>query len=331
VTSRLSPDAWEAFLARHPDAHLLQSAAWGDLKTHYGWEPVRVAAGDAGAQILVRRLPFGLRLAYVPRGPVGGWLPSLMANLREAATQAGAFVLKVEPDAPDGESIEAELQRHGFQPSPHTVQPRRTLVVDLRGSEDELLARMHSKTRYNIRLAERRAVVVRPSKDLAAFSDLLRRTADRDEFSVHSPDYYRRSYDAFHPRVECELLIAEKDGRPLAGLMVFARGRRAWYFYGASADEDRSSMPTYLLQWEAMRWARGHGCESYDLWGVPDEPEALLEAEFTRRHDGLWGVYRFKRGFGGELRRTVGAWDFPLQPGIYAAYRILAGRLKGLA
>jgi Uncharacterized protein involved in methicillin resistance len=88
---------------------------------------------------------------------------------------------------------------------------------------------------------------------------------------------------------------------------VFARGRRAWYVYGASNDQERNRMPTYLLQWEAMRWARARGAEEYDLWGVPDADEETLEAHFTERSDGLWGVYRFKRGFGGQVKRAAQA------------------------
>jgi lipid II:glycine glycyltransferase (peptidoglycan interpeptide bridge formation enzyme) len=123
--------------------------------------------------------------------------------------------------------------------------------------------------------------------------------------------------------------VAEHDGRPLAALMVFARGSTAWYFYGASSSDGRNLMPTYALQWQAMRWARARGCSRYDLWGVPDEPESVLESEFTRRQDGLWGVYRFKRGFGGRLARTTGAWDLVLRPGLYRLYGFAARRLRG--
>ncbi len=118
-----------------------------------------------------------------------------------------------------------------------------------------------------------------------------------------------------------ELLAAEYEGKPLAALMVFARGKRAWYMYGASTNEERNRMPTYLLQWEAMRWARAKGCTEYDLWGVPDADEGTLEAHFMSRHDGLWGVYRFKRCFGGEIRRAAQAVDRVYKPFLYALYR----------
>jgi lipid II:glycine glycyltransferase (peptidoglycan interpeptide bridge formation enzyme) len=145
-------------------------------------------------------------------------------------------------------------------------------------------------------------------------------TADRDRFGLHSLEYYRCAYELFHPTGMCELLVAEYEGRPLAALMVFARGRRAWYFYGASTDEERNRMPTYLLQWEAIKWAKARGCEEYDLWGVPDEDETTLEADFENRQDGLWGVYRFKRGFGGELKRAAQAMDRVHNPLLHWAY-----------
>ncbi len=117
------------------------------------------------------------------------------------------------------------------------------------------------------------------------------------------------------------ILTADFDGAPVAALMVFAFGERAWYFYGASSDRHREHMPTYLLQWEAMRWARQRGCLEYDLWGVPDADEAELENDFLQRSDGLWGVYRFKRGFGGSLRRSLGPWQRVYNPLLYLLYR----------
>lgn len=322
MTPTLTAADWAAFLADHPDAHLLQTTAWGDLKASFGWQVVRLAADGAGAQVLLRRLPLGLRLAYLPKGPVGPPSPGLLQALDEACRARGAFLLKVEPDEEDSAEASARWRGAGFLPSPHAIQPVRTLLVSLEGEEDSLLARMHPKTRYNIRLAGRKGVTVRPWEDVEAFAAMLAETARRNRFGAHAPAYYRRAYDLFHPHGACELLVAEYRGEPLAALMVFAHGPRAWYFYGASTERERQRMPTYLLQWEAMRWARARGCRTYDLWGVPDADRERLEAEFTRRRDGLWGVYRFKRGFGGDLVRWTGAWDRPYHPAAYRLYRL---------
>jgi len=207
-----------------------------------------------------------------------------------------------------------------FIPSLYNIQPPRTLIVDIRGDEDQILARMKQKCRYNIRLAEKKGVTVRAWDDLNSFYEMMQLTGSRDRFGVHSLAYYRRAYELFHPAGMCELLVAEFEDQPLAALMVFARGARAWYVYGASTDEDRNRMPTYLLQWEAIRWARLRGCEEYDLWGVPDEEQRTLEANFENRSDGLWGVYRFKRGFGGELKRAAQAMDRVYNPVLFRFY-----------
>ena len=155
----------------------------------------------------------------------------------------------------------------------------------------------------------------------------MQTTGGRDGFGVHSAKYYERAYSLFHPAGMAELLLAEYEGKPLAALMVFSRGKRSWYLYGASSDEERNRMPAYLLQWEAIRWARSRGAEEYDLWGIPDENEEALESQFESRHEGLWGVYRFKRGFGGEIRRATPAMDKIYNPIFYRLYRWrMAGR-----
>jgi peptidoglycan pentaglycine glycine transferase (the first glycine) len=297
------------------------------LKSRFGWSCRHVVDGAVGAQVLFRRLPLGLTLGYVPKGPLGAWLPQLQPALDQACHAQNAFALKVEPDQPWSEEAAARMAEAGYRPSPQSVQPPRTLVVSLEGSEQAILGRMSQKTRYNIRLAGRHQVVVKPWRDLEAFGAMMAATGRRDGFSPHSAEYYRTVFQAFNPRGMCELLCAEFEGKVLAAVMVFASGRRAYYFYGASTDSERQRMPTYLLQWEAMRWARNRGCTTYDLWGVPDADLAILEADFARRRDGLWGVYRFKRGFGGQLIRSMGAWDKIYSPLPYAAYRLALKRM----
>jgi lipid II:glycine glycyltransferase (peptidoglycan interpeptide bridge formation enzyme) len=179
---------------------------------------------------------------------------------------------------------------------------------------------MKQKTRYNIRLAEKKGVTVRIWDDLEAFHKMMLGTGSRDGFGVHSFEYYKRAYELMQPKRMCEILLAEYDGKSLAALFVARYGNHAYYLYGASTDEERNRMPTYLLQWEAMKWAKSHDCTEYDLWGVPDEDEATLEQNFEKRNDGLWGVYRFKRGFGGELKRAVQAMDRVYNPLLYWAY-----------
>jgi lipid II:glycine glycyltransferase (peptidoglycan interpeptide bridge formation enzyme) len=329
--------AWDAFAAAQPHPHLLQTAAWGQLKAAFGWTPEAVRAGEAGALVLFRRLPLSFSLAYVPRGPLASrrepeTLRALVAALDPLCRARRAIFLKWEPDWPDEPAAHELLNGLGFRPSPHPVQPRRSLVVDLSGREAEVLGRMKQKTRYNIGLAGKKGVTARAAagpSDLDRFTALMQVTSARDGFAVHAPEYYRRAYDLFHPAGGCEVLLAEFEGQLLAAVMAFACGGRAWYLYGASSDHERQRMAPYLAQWAAMRWARARGAACYDLWGVPDADEAALEAGFEQRRDGLWGVYRFKRGFGGRLVRTIGAWDRVYNPLLYRAYRLYIQR-RGL-
>jgi lipid II:glycine glycyltransferase (peptidoglycan interpeptide bridge formation enzyme) len=169
---------------------------------------------------------------------------------------------------------------------------------------------MKSKTRYNIRLSAKKGVTVRQGteKDLPIFNQLMLVTGQRDGFGVHAPVYYKAFWEIFAPE-QAALFIAEFEERPLAAIIVSAVGKKAVYLYGASSNEERQRMPSYAVQWAAIQWAKERGCTEYDLWGIPDAEPDELEANFTQRSDGLWGVYRFKRGFGGQLKRTIGATD----------------------
>ena len=324
---------WDGLVAATPGGHVLQSWAWGELKSRFGWNVHRLVAASSGAQVLYRSLPAGLgTIAYVPKGPVADLsaaaaLQGLVDAIHPLAKQRRAICLKIEPNVKDTASVAERLQALGFRRSPQTIQPRRTLVVNLEGEPDDLLRRMKSKTRYNIRLAGRRGVTVRPGNqaDLPAFYQLMEVTGQRDAFGIHSYAYYEAAHHLFVPTGQGQLLLAEHEGQILAGLVVLALGETACYMYGASSDDGRNQMPTYLLQWEAMLWAKERGCRLYDLWGVPDEEEATLEEQFTQRSDGLWGVYRFKRGFGGRLVRATGAWDLVYAPARYRLYSLAIG------
>ena len=312
---------WNEFLNKYPQAHLLQQSAWGEVKAAFGWQPIWIRSGEVGAQVLFRSLPLGYTLAYIPKGPVGKDWDKLWPEIDLACKTRNAVFLKVEQDSWEGAGI--DLSNHGFNLSKHAIQPQRTVTIDISGEEEEILKRMKQKTRYNIRLAGKKGVTVKESNDVSIFSKMMDVTGMRDEFGVHSQPYYQKVFNKFSTDGKVTMLIAEYQGKPLAGIMVFASGNRAWYFYGASTNEERNRMPTYLLQWEAMLWAKKQACTEYDLWGVPDEDLETLEAEFKIQNKGLWGVYRFKRGFGGELKRADNPYDRVYKPLIYLAYKLM--------
>jgi lipid II:glycine glycyltransferase (peptidoglycan interpeptide bridge formation enzyme) len=311
---------WNQFLSSHPNVHLLQTGEWGELKSAFGWKPVRIVSGNGGVQILFRTLPLGFTIGYIPKANPK---ESLWTEIDSACKQNRAIFLKLEPDLWYDQRL--DTSHLALRTSLHNIQPPRTIIVDISGSEEIVLSRMKQKTRYNIRLAEKKGVTVRAWDDLESFHKMMLVTGKRDGFGVHSYEYYKRAYELMHPKQMCEILLAEYDAKPLAALFVARNGNHAYYLYGASTDEERNRMPTYLLQWEAMKWAKLYGSEEYDLWGVPDEDEATLEANFEARHDGLWGIYRFKRGFGGELKRAVQAMDRVYNPVLYWAYLRFVG------
>ncbi len=352
-----TPAEWDAFIGAHPRAHVLQQWAWGDLKAAFGWQAERVAVRSddgqigAAAQVLFRRLPFRLgTMAYLAMGPLISQqlsvnIQQIEDKLWKAIDQSSgnhhAAFLKWEPGIfasnsnGNGEALSVLSTQYsalpsGFRPSPQTVQPPNTVMIDISGDEEKILARMNQGTRRKIRQSLKNGITYREGTkaDVAIFTGMMNTTGERNEFGVHEPAYYQKVYDLFVPQGDAALILAEHEGDPLAGIMVFAKGQTAWYLYGASSNIKRNLMGAYGIQWAAIQWAKAKGCTEYDMWGIPDEDEATLEAQFESRSDGLWGVYGFKRGWGGQVVRSLGAWDKVYNPVIYAAYQ-LALRARG--
>ncbi len=334
---------WDAFVNAHPRGHVLQQSAWAELKSAYGWSAARTAlsVGDqivAGAQILFRRIPFKLgTMAYLPMGfylaPLYANDPAVISQLWRAvdglAKRHRAAFLKYEPgfylDEP-----QPDFAAQGLVKSAQTIQPPNTILIDISGDEETIMARMNQGTRRKIRQSLKndvRCYEASPA-DVDKFTRLMQLTGERNEFGVHEAGYYQLAYKLFVPE-DAALILAEHEGDVLAGIMVFAKGKSAWYLYGASSNEKRNLMASYGVQWYAIQWAKKRGCVYYDMWGIPDESEATLEAQFETRSDGLWGVYGFKRGWGGRVVRSAGAWDKVYNPLIYAAYQWAIKRRGG--
>jgi len=316
-----SLDQWNDYIQSHPDTHLLQTGSWGELKSSFGWKPVRLISGDGGVQILFKSIPGGFSVGYIPKGPVGKINDDLIREIDRVCRENRAIFIKMEPYEWEGREQTKGLKEKGWQPS-KTIQPRRTILLSLEKSEEEILAGMKQKTRYNIRLAEKKGITVKSSNDIDTFHKMMIITGQRDGIGAHAQSYFQRAYDLFHANGQCDLLFACYEANPIAAIMVFSVGKTAWYMYGASTEIERNRMPTYLLQWEAIRWAKQRGLETYDLWGIPDVDEDQLEEAFIQKksHTGLWGVYRFKRGFGGKVVRSTGAWDRVYFPALYSVY-----------
>jgi lipid II:glycine glycyltransferase (peptidoglycan interpeptide bridge formation enzyme) len=205
----------------------------------------------------------------------------------------------VEPEAPV--AFGAVLRGLGFEPAA-AMQPEHTLIVPL-GPEEEMLASFRPKHRYNIRLALRKGVVVEEGGDVAELARQHAYTAARQGIRGPGLDHYRRRLE----RLEwCRVYAARVEGETVAAIMVARFAGRAYYLFGGSSDRRRQLMPTYALQWAAMRAAAAAGCRDYDLWGIPPSEDA---------RDHPWhGLWQFKTGFGGERIAYCGAWDLVLSP-----------------
>ena len=314
------PGSWDS-LVDQLGGKLLQSWRWGELKRRHGWQPARIAWLSpegrpwAAAQILFRRAG-PLSIGYIPRGPLVDSTappPTIATAFRHAldhlAARHRAFCLLAEPEDQTGCSLLTAAG--GWRPSPTVIQPQRTIRVSVDADDETLLERMKPKTRYNIRLAERRGVRVRAGTcdDLGTFYALLRETSLRDGFGIHRPEYFHDLFQVFGE--DAGLFLAEWDGEPAAAVLVIRSGTEAVYLYGASTTRHQRHMASYLVQFAAMRWARERGCRVYDLWGIPqhDEPPQEIVGHQLNVRRGLWGIYRFKLGFGGEIYTYPGAYE----------------------
>ncbi len=309
--SKASPeDRWNSDLSSH-GGHLLQSWHWGEFKGRHGWEVERIRVeqpgGTAMAQVLFRhRGP--VSIGYIPRGPLltgdrPALFEALMGEVDAVCRDRRAISLLVEPDGPLG--LTGTYKAAGFVRSRDAFQPARTVKVPL--LEDQaLLDQMHQKTRYNVRLAQRRGVVVqrRDGDDDAinTFYELLADTAQRNEFGIHDWSYYADFMRIFDDRAL--LLFAVIDGTIAAGLIAARFADEAIYMYGGSSTAYRAHGAAFLLQFEAMRWARDQGCRRYDLWGIPLQDPGSSDGarRMAGTHGDDWrGLYNFKVRFGGEI------------------------------
>ena len=309
-TDLMSQSSWDRAVL-DGNGHFLQSWRWGEFKSEFGWSVDRVSAGSADglalAQVMYRaRGP--ISVGYIPRGPV---VPG------DAAELTTELVRRVDASGKSHRALYTmfELERalpysgrykeHGFILGPDHIQPGRTVKVTLL-DDDSQLKQMRQNTRYSVRLAMRRGVEVSRLGDgytIDSFYQLLQDTSDRNKFGIHSRDYYDRFMQTFGEDALC--IFAVSEGNLAAGLIAAKFGDEAIYMYGASSSEHRSHGAAFLLQFEAMKWARDSGCLRYDLWGIPmvdpDNVSDTGDSIAGTKGDDWRGLYRFKTGFGGEI------------------------------
>jgi lipid II:glycine glycyltransferase (peptidoglycan interpeptide bridge formation enzyme) len=339
---------WNGAIRQLPGMSILQTWEWGQVKQAYGWKPHYLLWSDesnrpaAAALLLVKPLAVpGLKTAYAPQGPLLDWTDAelyhqVMEELEAKARGLEAFSLKIDPEVilaygeelaenepqrAAAETVIAYLSGRSYVYSSQQIQFKNTAFLMVNAPDDTLLAAMKQKTRYNIRLAGRKGVTVRhgTAEDIDLLYRMYLETSVRDEFIIRPREYYERVWTTFINAEMATPLIAEVDNEPVAGLMLFSFGTRAWYLYGMSTNKHREKMPNYLLQWEAMQLSREMGCTVYDLWGAPD---------IFDESDSMWGVYRFKQGLGAEAVQRIGAFDLPLKKNTYKIFIEIIPRLQ---
>lgn len=316
-------ELWNDFVAGSAECPILQSFEWGEFKSNFGWQPIRIAVEDkgkiiAGVSVLKKDISYIRHpLFYAPRGPIVDLsdrklLEFLLSAIEKEAEKYRAVSLKFDPDISEDKSETLDLLHTlGFIKAPKQIQPRATIILNLRRDPEKILMSFEEKTRYNIRLAEKKGVVVRedPSENgINIFYEIYKETALRGKFLIHPIRYYQKMREIIFERGMGTNFIAYYKEKPIASVIIFCFGSKVWYMYGASSSEYRRVMPNHLLHWHVIQWAKEKKYKTYDLWGIPVKPKV--------GHP-LWGVYRFKKGFSGKTVKYIGAYNFPYSPLFY--------------
>ncbi|HZP96160.1 MAG TPA: peptidoglycan bridge formation glycyltransferase FemA/FemB family protein [Candidatus Limnocylindria bacterium] len=319
-----APAGWDEAAARSPWGHALQSSAWAQIRAAQGWRPefVRIADPLPVALVLWRDALPGRPIAYVPRGPIVApddrdGLAAALARLASLARERRAVFLKVDPEM-DPSFAAPALREAGFRRSSQDIQPvLATLELDLAPDEDALMAGLEKDTRWSVRQAAKKGVAIREAGDdaaLRAFYDLYATTGERAGFITRTWGYYQKTWSTLIRAGLATLRLAYSGEEAVAGAMVWRCGDRALYQTGATNDAGRKTYAAYALVWECIIEAKRAGRRAFDMGGIPRDPE--------RKDDPMYGPYLFKRGFGGTVRRWVGAHDTVPSPLLYRAYLV---------
>ena len=304
----------------------LQTTEWLEFQKSIGRKAWRFDNDKITANIIQHDLPFKKNYLYIPHGPeisvdamsgsIRNELSQFVSYLKNLAREQKSFYIKMEPL---DDKVPELMHQFGFKKSYKELQPKRTVVLDLNKSEEELLATMHHKTRYNIKVAEKYGIIAKLSHDLGTFWKLMKKTAQRDKFSAHEKSYYEKLIKFFenNESLKVELMLAVKDERPLrnesdhalAGAIILTHGDTVYYMHGASDHEHRAMMAPYALHWGMIKYLKEQGIQKYDFWGID-----------AKKYP---GVTRFKLGWGGREVEYPGSFDLPISKFWYYSYKLI--------
>lgn len=329
VTDEASKIEYTEFLEKHERCNFQQSVEWSKVKTN--WKTEIILAEDSSGRIIgslmvmIRKIPIFGNIMYSARGPVCDIhnmevLNQLTEGAKELAKKYNAIVLRIEPDiVSSDETFRNIMLDLGYQIKDDAknfreeIQPRYVFRLNTKDkTEEELFKNLHSKTRYNVRLAIKKGIKVKEGTrdDLKDFHKIMITTGIRDGFITRPLEYFERMYDCLGTK-HMKILMAYYEDKPISGVIVIIYGNKTWYLYGASSNEHRNLMPNYLLQWEMIKIALQNKSDIYDLRGVPGIA------------DNSNGLYRFKKGFGAEYTEFIGE--------VYMEFKALRFKLYKLA
>jgi len=322
-------EKYNEFLKKHDRCNFQQSVEWGKVKE--AWKNEIVLAEDKDGNIvgaisvLIRKIPIFGNMMYVSRGPICDIhdkkvLGDLTNELKELAKKYKAFILKMEPDVKSDDEVFREIVKElGYKIKDdaknfsEAIQPRYVFRLDLKGkTEDEVFKAFHQKTRYNVRLATKKGVVIKEGtrEDLKDFHEIMKITGKRDDFIIRPLSYFEKMYDELGEHVH--LLMAYYEDKPISGIFNIDFGNKVWYLYGASSNEHRNLMPNYLLQWEGIKYAIAQAKDMYDFRGVV----GVVDESHPQ-----YGLYRFKKGFDAEFTEFIGEIYIKFKPLTYKLYK----------
>ncbi len=318
---------YEAFIKKQELCDFQQSVKWAKVKTL--WQNEIIILKDkqqniiASMSILIRKIPFFGHIMYVPRGPIGNLyeekvLKEITNQVKQMAKKYKAFVLIIEPNIKkEDETFQNLALSLGYKINSKAIkfeqeiQARHNFRLNLENkTEEEVFQNFSPKTRYNIRLAIKKGVIVEEKNEtgIDEFYELMQETGKRDSFRIRTKEYFETILQEF-PK-EAKIFIAYYKKEPISAIMIMQYGNKMWYLYGASGNKNRNLMSTYLLQWEMIKLAIKEHCKIYDFRGVSME----------KGENG--GLYRFKKGFGGDFIELIGEIYIPFRPIFYFFYKI---------
>ncbi|HAU07884.1 MAG: hypothetical protein A2568_03810 [Candidatus Yanofskybacteria bacterium RIFOXYD1_FULL_44_17] len=298
----------------------LQTKEWMEFQKSLGRQVFNYDNGKIKANIVKHDLPFGKNYLYIPHGPeisfedieagLKNELAAFVNGIKKLGKENKSFFVKMEPL--NGSTVELLYGMSGsrrIKKSKKEIQPAKTIVVNLKASEEELLSLMHHKTRYNIKVAEKHGLRFSEDGSFEDFWKLLKQTSEKDQFNTHEKGYYEKLLNFFRDgEIRAKLYFIKLEDKPVAGMMAMTYGDTVYYLHGAMDREYKPMMAPYLMHWEAMKLFKNGGYMFYDFWGIDSKK---------------WpGVTRFKLGWGGNQIEYPGSFDLPISSFWYWIYKI---------